>query len=63
MSDEAIEFKRERCVPEAGAKMVKANGDYQNLRPNVVQLAVAKSGLLARKAHVSQLKKSCLCLG
>jgi len=29
MSDEDIELKRERCVPEAGAKMVKANGDCQ----------------------------------
>ena len=32
----------------------------QFLRPNVVQLAVAESGVLARKAHVSQLKKYCL---
>ena len=30
------------------------------LRPNVVQLAVAESGVLARKVHVSQLKKYCL---
>jgi len=33
------------------------------LRPNVVQLAVAESAVLARKAHVSQLKKCCLSVG
>ena len=33
------------------------------LRPNFVQLAVAESGVLARKAHVSQLKKYCLSVG
>ena len=63
MSDEDIEFKGERCVPEARAEMVKANGDCQILQPSVFQLAVAESGVLARKAHVSQLKKYCLSVG
>ena len=35
----------------------------QFLRSNVVQLAVAESGVLARKAHVSQLKEYCLSVG
>ena len=33
------------------------------LRPNVVRLAFAESGVLARKAHVSKLKKYCLSVG
>jgi len=33
------------------------------LKPSVVQLAVAESGVLARKAHVSQLKRYCLRVG
>jgi len=33
------------------------------LRLRVVQLAVAESWVLARKAHVSQLKKYCLSVG
>ena len=33
------------------------------LKPSVVQLAVAESGVLARKAHVSQLKRYCLSVG
>ena len=33
------------------------------LKPSVVQLAVAESGVLARKAHVSQLKRYYLSVG
>jgi len=33
------------------------------LKPSVVQLAVAENGVLARKAHVSQLKKYYLSVG
>jgi len=33
------------------------------LKPSVVQLAVAESGVLARKAHVSQIKKYYLSVG
>jgi len=33
------------------------------LKPSVVRLAVAESGVLARKAHVSQLKKYYLGVG
>ena len=33
------------------------------LQPNVFRLAFAESGVLARKAHVGQLKKYCLSVG
>ena len=63
MSGEDIEFKRKGVSQKLELKWSKPMVIVKFLRPNVVQLAVAESGVLARKAHVSQLKRYCLSVG
>ena len=53
-----------KCVSQKlELKWSKPMVNVKFLKPSVVQLAVAENGVLARKAHVSQLKRYYLSVG